>query len=113
MKFTGETTDEALEGAWGFVKTFRLNFADEHTISGMIADARRILDDYPHYTTVANFLLQAVRALHKQFLRTPVTHNEVEELFRFVEINPDSESLRTDFLNCLRSLKMLIKGKTI
>ncbi len=101
MKFTGETTDEALEGAWGFVKTFRLNFADEHTISGMIADARRILDDYPHYTTVANFLLQAVRALHKQFLRTPVTHNEVEELFRFVEINPDSESLRTDFFELL------------
>lgn len=101
MNFSGGEADEALEGVWGSVKCLKLNVATQDEIQGIIDDAGLILQRYPNFTSVAQTRIAATRALHEEYLHTKTTHSEVEELYKHLELNPESEGIRTEFFEML------------
>ena len=101
MTFTGDAADEALGITWSAIKTLRINVADECQVREIISDAEKILKEYPAIAEVARTKILAVDKLHKDYLHTKVTHSEVEELFKYVEINYDSAVVREAFFQML------------
>ena len=102
MQFNGTETDEALELTWGTVMTLKLNIASKEEVESIIAEAKDILNRFSRLSMVAATCIQAVRALHTEHLKDQVSHNEVETLYRYVENNPESESVRDAFLSLLK-----------
>ena len=102
LRFDGSASDEALDFAWGIVRTCGLNFANEEEIRQIIAESDGILEKFPHLTTVASTHIQAVRALHRDIRHDKVPHDEVERLYRYVRNNPSSESVRQGFFDMLK-----------
>lgn len=94
MQFNGSETDEALELTWGTVMTLKLNIASKEEVESIIAEAKDILNKFSKLSMVAATCIQAVSALHTEHLKDQVSHNEVETLYRYVENNPESESVR-------------------
>lgn len=101
MAFNGSESDEALDTAWGSVKTAKMNVASDSDIRTIIRDADMILKNGPHLTSVVATRITATRALYQEFLHARIPHEEVENLFRYVEKNPESESIRTEFFEML------------
>ena len=60
-----------------------------------------ILKINPRLSEVASTKITAVDALHEKFLHTKVSHAEIEDLYRYVEINPESETVRNGFFSIL------------
>ena len=87
---------------WSYVKTFRLNFASLPEILEIINDAQIILAKDNQLSEVVTTLIQSTRALHKKFLHVMIPHSEVENLFKYVEANPNSACIREEFFNMLK-----------
>lgn len=96
-------TEDAISMTWGILLSLKLNAIekDENELNNLICVANSILESHPNYAEVAAAKIMAICALHKNILHTKVTHAEVEELFKYVEINSDSNSLREQFFNML------------
>lgn len=96
-------TEDAISMTWGILLSLKLNAIekDENELNNLICVANSILETHPNYAEVAAAKIMAICALHKNILHTKVTHAEVEELFKYVEINSDSNSLREQFFNML------------
>lgn len=101
MSFGREDSDEALGVAWATVKTLRINIASQEEIGKIIDDADAVLKINPRISEVICTKIQATRALHKEYLHTKITHGEVEDLFRYAEKVPKSESVRNEFFEML------------
>lgn len=101
MSFNGSESDEALEMTWGSLKSLKINFADEAELGKMADEADGILAQNLHYTTVAATRIMITRALHHKFLKTKIPHDEVERLYKLLEENPESESIRNEFFDML------------
>ena len=88
---------------WGTVNTFKLNFVnkDECEINKIITRAREILSVNPNQCEVAGALISAQIMLCNDVLHRKLDRTEVDEAFRYVELNPHSESLRELFFNRL------------
>ena len=50
---------------------------------------------------MASTKIIGVRALHDKYLHTKVTHSEVVDLYKYVEANPESGSIRNEFFKML------------
>jgi len=101
MSFLVEKSDEALGITWSTAKTLRINIATQEEIEEILHDADVILKTNSRLAEVVSTKIIATRALHREYLRTKITHKEVESLFRYVEKNPDSESVRNEFFEML------------
>lgn len=103
MSFTNEHADEALGMSWGLVNTLWLNVIeyDQVELQRVIDAAEEILKINPSVTEVATTEISAVRALHRNILHTKISHDEIEALFRYVEKNYESGSLRNEFFEML------------
>lgn len=88
---------------WGSINVFRLNFicTDAQKLTELIDRAGTILALNPALSEVAVAMIQAQRALHKNVLRQKVSRETVEEAFEYVEMAPESESLRGAFFQML------------
>lgn len=104
LEFHGEDSDEALGIAWGALKTLSLNAlsTQEDAVKSIIREAADILKINPRLSDVVAARILAVHALHKSARKDKVSHEEVEELFQYVEVNFDSESVRGCFFNMLK-----------
>lgn len=96
-------TENAISIAWGLLLTLKLNCVetDEDELNSLICLSTEILKDHPNYEEVASAKIMATCVLHENILHTKVSHAEVEELFKFVEMNNYSNSLRECFFNML------------
>ena len=101
MRFNGSESDEALEMTWSIVKTMRFNFATEEELRSIAAEADGILETFPRYTSVAQARIIATMALYRRFIHKKVPHEEVERLYKLVETNPESETVRGAFFEML------------
>ena len=103
MSFTNEHADQALGISWGLVYTLSLNVIknDEMQLRKVIDEAEEILKINSAVTEVAATEISAVRALHREIFHTKISHDEVEALFRYVEKNYESGSLRNEFFEML------------
>lgn len=101
MEFNGTASDEALEFAWGTLKTFEINFADVHALRSIANEADLILSKFPSTASVACARIISTRALYKQHLHAKIPHAEVERLFVYLENNPESASVRNQFFEML------------
>lgn len=99
----GETSDEALNMTWGLLIGLKINGIKNNSeeLRKLIKKAESILSAYPHFDSIATAKIMAVHTLHKQALHDKVSHAEVEDSFRYVELNYDSNSLRETFFNML------------
>lgn len=104
MSFGHEDSDEALDQAWGGVYTLTLNIVHDNpaALGKIISDAKEVLSAFSRASTVLCTLIEATHLLHKQVLNNPVSHEEVEELFKWLEINYDSETSREAFFKMLK-----------
>lgn len=102
MSFVKEISDEALGITWGMLKTLWVNVMDtEDELRGLISETNQILAVNPDVAEAAATKAAAVHALHKKVLKTKVSHAEIEDLFRHVERNYTSASLRNAFFEML------------
>lgn len=101
MSFNGSVSDDALELAWSAVKMLKINLATEDELRDIVNDAGIILSENSHLTSIASTKVAAVRAMHQKYLKTKISHEEVESHFKLLEVNPDSESLREEFFKML------------
>ena len=74
---------------------------DKDKINTIITDAREILSVNPYQCEVAGAFMSAQLALCKGILHRKIVRTEIDEVFRYVELNPYSESLRELFFNKL------------
>lgn len=101
MSFGSKESDEALGMTWASVKTLWINIASQDEIKKIMDDADAALKNNPRVAEVVSTKILAIRALHEKYLHTKVTHGEVEDLFRYVEKVPESESVRNEFFEML------------
>lgn len=101
MSFNGSESDEALGIAWGSLKTLEINFASQQEIEAIIKEAEEVLKTNKRLPEVIGTAIIGIRALHKKYLFTKISHAEVERLFKYVEANPDSGSVRNEFFEML------------
>ncbi|MBQ8085543.1 MAG: SEC-C domain-containing protein [Lachnospiraceae bacterium] len=101
MTFDNTESDESLDFTWSLLKTFKFNFAEEREIRKIIEEADNILCKNMCLSSVASTKIMAFRVLHESFLKNAITHEEVEDLYKLVEANPDSESVRGEFFEML------------
>ena len=101
MHFDGSESDGDLELSWGTVMSLKLNVASKEEVESIIHEAKDILNTYPRLSMIVATCIQAVNALHTKFLKDKVPHQEVEFLYKYVERNPDSESVRDAFFTML------------
>lgn len=102
MGVSRSEANEAFGVAWGTVKTLELNIATQTEIEEIIEEAGEILASHPKLSEVVRTKISAVDALHQKYLHTIITHAEIEELFRYVELNPESETVRNGFFDILK-----------
>lgn len=104
MTFGHKDSDEALDQAWGGVYTLKLNVVHNNpdALKKIISDAKEALPIFPRASTVLYTLIEVTHTLHKQALHDFVSHEEVEELFKWLEINYDSETSREAFFEMLK-----------
>lgn len=101
MSFRGTESDEALGMTWSAAKVLRINIASQKEIEEILRDADVVLKMNPRISEVVSARIIGTRVLHKKYLRTKITHKEVESLFQYVEKNPESESVRNEFFEML------------
>lgn len=101
MSFSNAESDEALGMTWAAEKTLWINIATQEEILNIIHDTNEILKVNPRLVEVASTKIIGVRALHDKYLHTKVTHSEVVDLFKYVEANPESGSIRNEFFKML------------
>lgn len=101
MPFKGTEADEALGVAWGSEKILWINIATKEEIEAILRESNAILETNPRFTAVVCTKIIATRALHNEYLHTKISHIEVKDLFKYVEKNPDSESVRNEFFSML------------
>ena len=85
--------DEAFSMTWGLVKSLQYNYASREDVEKILKEAEAILEINPKLTEVASTLIMGIRALYTDFYHRKVTRREVERLYKYVKINPDSESI--------------------
>ena len=100
---SGETVDEALNMTWGLLIGLKINGIKNNPaeMGKVIEKAENILCTHPHFDCIANAKVMAVHALHKHVLHDKVSHAEVEESFKYVELNYNSNSLRETFFKMI------------
>ncbi len=86
----------------GLFMIFNLNFITDKTcLYQQIEECDKILRTHPQLSDIAQAKLQSIRKLHKDFLKDKISRDEVNESFRHLEKNPESESLRDTFFELL------------
>ena len=75
--------------------------ASQDEIENILSEAKKILKINSKLSEIVYTYISAVSALHDKFLHTKITHNEIEDLFGYVEINPESETVRALFFKIL------------
>ncbi len=103
MAFNGTDSDEALGMTWGAEKTLWMNLATQEEIESVLQEADGILKINPAIAEVACTRIIGTCVLHDKHLHTKVTHTEAADLFKHVEANPDSGSVRNAFFRMLDS----------
>jgi len=101
---SGETADDALNMTWGLLLALKINGIKNNPaeMGKLIEKAEDILSTHPYFDSIAGAKIMAIHALHKHALHDKVSHVEVEESFKYVELNYNSNSLREIFLRCRR-----------
>lgn len=95
---------------WSAAKVLRINISSQKEIEEILRDADVVLKMNPRISEVVSARIIGTRVLHKKYLRTKITHKEVESLFQYVEKNPESESVRNEFFEMLEESED--EGKT-
>lgn len=103
MAFENNDADEALGMTWGMIKTFKINFIDEdkQEMCKLISETDEVLAVNPHVDEAVTTKITALHVLHKKILNDKVPHLEVEDVFRYVELNNVSGSIRNAFFEML------------
>lgn len=102
IKLSGTQADDALEMIWGMLKTLKINVANEEEVKKIASEAAELLTQNPHLTSVATTRIYAIHSLYSHHYKKLIPHREVEKLYRYVELNPASESIREAFFNMLK-----------
>ena len=87
---------------WGMLKTLKINVANEEEVKKIASEAAELLTQNPHLTSVATTRIYAIHSLYSHHYKKLIPHREVEKLYRYVELNPASESIREAFFNMLK-----------
>ena len=101
MSFNGSDSDQAIGMTWGALKTLRINFVPQKEIEEIVQEAEEILKINNKLSEVVSAAIIGTRALHKKYLHTKITHAEVEHWYQYLEVNPESESIRNEFFEML------------
>lgn len=98
-----ETTDDALNMTWGTLLPLKINGikTDPARLRQLMEKAESMLQEAPQMDLIAAANVMAVHALHRDALHDKVSHAEVEAAFRYVELNYNSNSLRSVFFEML------------
>lgn len=98
-----ETTDDALNMTWGLLLALKINGIKNNPaeMGKLIEKAKNILSTHPYFDSIACAKIMAIHALHKHALHDKVSHVEVEDSFKYVELNYNSNSLREIFFEML------------
>ena len=98
-----ETADDALNMTWGLLIGLKINGIRNNPaeMGKLIEKAENILSTHPYFDSIAATKIMAVHALHKHALHDKVSHAEVEDSFKYVELNYNSNSLRETFFEML------------
>ena len=102
VSFNDSDSDQALGMTWGALNTLRINFASQKEIEEIIQEAEDILKINNKLSEVASAAIIGTRALHKKYFHTRISHAEVEHFYQYVEVNPESESIRNEFFEMLK-----------
>ena len=100
---SGETADEALNTTWGMMAVLKINGIKSNPVEirKLIDKAESILSIHPQLDSIAVAKVMATHSLHKHALHDKVSHAEVEDAFKYVELNYNSNSLRKAFFEML------------
>jgi hypothetical protein len=101
MSFNGSESDDPLSSAWSKVKLMYMEFTTADELEAIISDANQILCDHPTLSDIAIAKTKATEMLYTKHLKRKVPHDKVEELFKHLENNPLSETLRSAFFDLL------------
>ena len=98
-----KSVDEALNITWGMILLLKINSVVDSSIElkKIIEKAKAILQEKPNFDSVASAKIKAIHVLHKEILYSKVSHEEVEEAFKYVQINSESNELRGVFFEML------------
>ena len=102
MSFNGSESDEPLSMAWSKLKLMYMQFATEDELTAIINNADRILRAHPALSDIAIAKTKAVKVLYTKYLNKKIPHDRVEDLFKHIENNPQSETLRAAFFDLLK-----------
>lgn len=98
-----ENTDDALNMSWGLLLTLKINAVKDNReeLETLIGTADNILEVHEDFDSVAVAKIEAVTAMHEHVFHDKVSHAEVENAFKYVERNYNSNSLRDCFFRML------------
>lgn len=83
---------------WGAYHILKLNYIDsENSIHDIISESDKILKDHPTYVSVVQAKLFAIIKLHREIRKDFVSRKEVNEGYKHLLDNMQSESVRAAF----------------
>ncbi len=102
IDFSKDQYDNFNDTVWGAYHIFKLNFIDsEDELNDIISEANVILKDYPTCVSVIQAKLLATIKLHREIRNDLVSREEVNEGYKHVLNNVQSESVRGAFEDLL------------
>lgn len=104
IDFTKDKFEGYNDTVWGAYHILKLNFIDtEKELKDIISEANTILKDYPTRVTVIQAKLSATIKLHSDIRNDFVSREEVNDGYKHLLDNPESESIREVFEKMLES----------
>ncbi len=98
IDFSKKKFDNYNDTVWGAYHVLKLNFIDsEDELNDIISDAGTILKDYPKCAGVAQAKLLTTIELHRKIRKDLVSRDEVNDGYRHMLNNVQSESVRAAF----------------
>ena len=94
---------EAYDQVWAASRVLRLNVIGENIeeLEKIIDGAKSLLAQFPQMSGVLTACIMSVHEMHKQVLKDKIPYDDVEYLFRYVEINSSSMPVRDAFFKML------------
>ncbi len=104
IDFEKDEFDNYNDTVWGAYHILKLNFiVSEDEVNEMISEADMILKKHPKCVCVIQAKIQAVTMLHRQIRHDDISKEEVNDAYRHVLDNVESEGIRDVFDNMLDS----------
>ena len=98
IDFSKDEFENYNDTVWGGYYILKLNFIDtEDELKHIISEANTILKDHPTYVTVIQAKLSAITKLHRDIRNDLVSREEVNDGYKHVLDNVESESVRDAF----------------